>query len=347
MDKGQGVIVGVDGSDSSWIALDWAYREAARRRTRLRVLHVRGIAHPLQHWLRRRSAAAPPGSDRVLEEVDGHLPELADAPASVEKSAPAAKLSTLSPAPDLVEYSKDAELLVLGAVGSSGTREHLFGSTALRCAASSACPTVIVREQPHEVRRVLAGIDGSPNQLGVLRWAFQEADRHRAELRVVHVIWPWEWPPYSESETAQAARQMVRFAVEQLPASPSGRGVSVVAEVVRHKHPAQELLDRARDADLLVCGSLGTGSGEVSASLVHAAAKHLRGAAEAGSGAGSEAASAADRTAHAFPSHVVVVPTEPEPKFSWEWDELVEEERDWNRQQFAPQPDDVMRFELP
>ncbi|GAA2493914.1 hypothetical protein GCM10010406_32450 [Streptomyces thermolineatus] len=341
MDKNQGVIVGIDGSDSSWIALDWAYREAARRRTRLRVLHVRGIAHPLQHWLRRRSAAAPPGSDRVLEEVDGHLPELADAPASVEKSAPAAKLSTLSPAPDLVEYSKDAELLVLGAVGSSGTREHLFGSTARRCAASSACPTVIVREKPHEVRRALVGIDGSPDEIDVLRWGFHEADRHRAELHVVHVVWPWEWPPYSEPEMAQAARQMLKFNVERLPPSPSGRGVSVVAEVVRHEHPVQGLLDKARNADLLVCGSVGTSSGSVSDSLVHAAARYSYRAEEAG------LESVAGHAAHLFPSHVVVLPTAPGPSFPWEWEELVEEERDWNRQQSASELDDVMRFELP
>ncbi|MFF4648358.1 universal stress protein [Streptomyces sp. NPDC001380] len=331
MDTPGGVVVGIDGSDLSWAAFDWAYREASRRRTGLHAVHVTGVGHPLRRWFG-AAGDARAEDDAVLADVDRHLPVPPDPAVAVERSAVPAESALAGPASDLVGAARTAALLVLGAAGTSGLREQLLGATALRCAVSAACPTVLVRDLPHHVREVLVGIDDSAAGRAALLWAFREADLHRARLRVVHVVWPWQWPGHSEDETAAAARRMMRFTVEQLPPTPSGRGLTAVVEVVRRSDPVRTLVERAAHADLLVCGSVGRASGEVSSSIVRSAA-----------GLGSVAGHAVHRAS----SHVVVVPAAPEPAYPWDREERLDEERDWDSSTGGPQWDDTTHLVLP
>ena len=138
---GQGVIVGVDGSEPAAAAVRWALAEATRRHTSLTAVLGWGLLD--QHHV---------GGDRDFDpEYDQHaaLAALtayvdhatgADAEATVDKVA----VNDLPPRA-LIESAAGAELLVVGARGLGGFRDLLLGSVSHRCLAHARCPTVVVR----------------------------------------------------------------------------------------------------------------------------------------------------------------------------------------------------------
>lgn len=78
-----------------------------------------------------------------------------------------------------------ADLLVLGARGSSFMRRILLGSTAERLLRLSSCPMLVVKQTPHEpYRRLLIPTDFSAGALRSLKFA--RAIAPRAEFVVLH-----------------------------------------------------------------------------------------------------------------------------------------------------------------
>jgi nucleotide-binding universal stress UspA family protein len=138
---GEGVVVGVDGSDQSLAALAWAATEAEKRGTSLKAVMAWGLLD--QHH-------ADPAAkyDPTYDTDDAR----ADLGAFVERTlggrAPAQLVvSNDLPAHALIAIAADAELLVVGARGLGGFRGLLLGSVSHRCLAHSACPTVVVRRR--------------------------------------------------------------------------------------------------------------------------------------------------------------------------------------------------------
>jgi nucleotide-binding universal stress UspA family protein len=141
------IIVGVDGSDQSRAALEWAAREARLRNDAIRVVcawHVEaaygvmGFVPPITSEMFERSA-------RTI--VANMLETLADAlrGITVERSVvqgPAAE--------KLVEAVDDAnaELLVVGSHGHGAVLTMLLGSVSLRTVHLASCPVVVVRTPP-------------------------------------------------------------------------------------------------------------------------------------------------------------------------------------------------------
>lgn len=341
---GNAVVVGVDGSEHALTALEWACHEAPVRNARLEIVHVAGLRHPLHEFL--GAAGAPDdgsGGDRVLRAAEARCPAAEGTATHPTLTRLRPGVGRLSPVTALVEHTRTAQLLVLGARGSSGVRERLLGSTALRCAAWSTCPTVIVREGPVTVGRVLVAFDDSPAGRRALRWGFHEADLHRADLHVVHVVWPPEWPGYSREQLAQAARQMVEFNIEQLPRTPSGRGVRAVTEVVEQEasagaDPGAVLLAKSSGADLVVCGSLGFSSGRYFGEVVGGTTAALPDLSSRQLG------SVAQHLLLHSPSHVVVVQAKREDLMELRL--RTDQESDWNST--APrQRDSVVERWLP
>lgn len=132
--------------------------------------------------------------------------------------------------------------------------------------------------------RIVVGVDGSQASHDALRWALAEAELRGAELHVVHVYGPiGEESPYAASyayapdvhtvdrlsederrwrEERQAtvhdrARRVVADVVSNVGADASD--VSVHQEVIAGSRSAPALIERARNADLLVVGSRGRG----------------------------------------------------------------------------------------
>jgi len=138
-----GIIVGVDGSGHSRRALEWAMNEAAVRHVPLIVLTVHPaivgyfgglVTTPQDLELTEQTQTAVKAEvDEVLTALEGPHPE------SVTVRAVHS-----FPVQELVNESKEADLVVLGSRGAGGFTRMLLGSTAGQVVQHAYCPVVIV-----------------------------------------------------------------------------------------------------------------------------------------------------------------------------------------------------------
>ncbi|MFB7673920.1 universal stress protein [Kitasatospora purpeofusca] len=124
------VLVAVDGSGVGAEALGFAFAEAAARRVPLTALHV---AHP--------SASLPGQEERALAEaLAGHRDKYPDVELRSELIEAHAR-------PALIDASRAAQLLVVGARGRGGFTGMLLGSTSQAMIQHAFCPVVVVRHE--------------------------------------------------------------------------------------------------------------------------------------------------------------------------------------------------------
>jgi nucleotide-binding universal stress UspA family protein len=138
-----GIIVGVDGSGHSERALEWAIKEAAVRHVPLTVLTVHpsivgyfgGVVTTPQdlEQTEQVQAAVRAEADKVLTALEGSHPELVTVRARHG-----------FPVEELVNASKEADLVVLGSRGVGGFTRMLLGSTADQVVQHAHCPVTIV-----------------------------------------------------------------------------------------------------------------------------------------------------------------------------------------------------------
>ncbi|MGW2372625.1 MULTISPECIES: universal stress protein [Kitasatospora] len=236
------VTVGVDGSEASLAAADWAAREALLRDRPLRVLHALPLMpHLLPSW----SRPARPSGD-LLHEVRHVLavrhPQLPVRTDEVHDAVTSA----------LVAAGEDAELLVLGARGSGGFPELRVGSTALHIAARAGCPTVLLPvEEPgaHPREHVVVGLDARRPAEAALHFALLAARRYGLPLRVVHAGAGPAVVGAGERRYGEAAL-LARVLAPWKAAHP---GVEVVEDTADGS-PGQVLVEASAKARLLVVG---------------------------------------------------------------------------------------------
>jgi nucleotide-binding universal stress UspA family protein len=138
-----GIIVGVDGSGHSQRALEWAVKEAAVRHVPLTVLTVHpsivgyfgGVVTTPQDLEQTEQVrvAVRAEADKVLAALEGPHPE-------------SVKIRAVHgfPVEELVNASKEADLVVLGSRGVGGFTRMLLGSTAGQVVQHAHCPVTIV-----------------------------------------------------------------------------------------------------------------------------------------------------------------------------------------------------------
>ncbi|MFE4020661.1 universal stress protein [Streptomyces sp. NPDC059101] len=250
------VIVGVDGSPDSERALRWAADAARARSAPLRIVHVWPYATA------ERAAAGEQGGDPVLAGLRDR-PFLAELP-DVEFRGLSGLADTQLPA-----LGAEGQLLVLGSRGRGGFASLLLGSNGLACAARSACPVVVVPRPdragtergpdgeavPPAVRQVTLGVDASTDEPAALDFAFAEAARRGARLRVVSgYSWPMLLPPAFEYAAVYESTQ---------PEYQDALGLRLVDALAPHRvrHPGVEVLVQLRAEDAagqLVAASTGS-----------------------------------------------------------------------------------------
>lgn len=142
-----GVVVGVDGSPNSERALDWAMKQAAAVHAPLTVIAVHEV--PKGYW--GRDPVTGPGDEPVLEDLRRAAEEMTHRAASRLGGAAPASVTVHAVSgfvvKELVDASRDADLVVVGARGASGFARVLMGSVSSEVVHQSACPVVIV---PHK-----------------------------------------------------------------------------------------------------------------------------------------------------------------------------------------------------
>ena len=146
-DREKLIVVGIDGSAESLMALRWALKEAVVMEADVDVVHcylpqtLTDFGFSTPHELHTSSVLM------VENEVTAALAEMPEQP-DVRRS------SVLGgPAKALVEHAKDAALLVLGVHGHTALRDLVLGRVAQSCLRHATCPVVIVDLDQHVVRR--------------------------------------------------------------------------------------------------------------------------------------------------------------------------------------------------
>jgi nucleotide-binding universal stress UspA family protein len=136
------IVVGVDGSEASRVALRWAADEARVRGATLEVVSAWHV--PVLSTIPTFGVGAP--SEEMATETKKALTELLDEEGLVGND----ELTVLEavvqapPATALIEASADADLVVVGSRGHGGFKGLLIGSVSQACVSHAACPVVVV-----------------------------------------------------------------------------------------------------------------------------------------------------------------------------------------------------------
>lgn len=272
------IVVGVDGSESSSRALQWAVEQAVTEHRALTLVHTIEAITPA--YLD-GAIAYPEETRQALREEAQAI--LSAARAEVEGVVPDLEVHEVLEFDDarevLVELSRDAALLVLGSRGRGKLPRMLLGSVGVALVRAAHCPVVIHRPGDPDVARdgIVVGADGSEDSLPVLEYAYRQASLRQLSLNVLHCFW--------DINAATAAAYMVTDPVDDLEAEKMSLAQSMAGmserypDVAVHTEMArgvpQEALVRAGERmNLIVVGSHQSGRvsrmlfGSVSVSVV-------------------------------------------------------------------------------
>jgi nucleotide-binding universal stress UspA family protein len=276
---GRPVVVGVDGSDASFVGLAWAVHEAMREHRPVRLVHAWEVPVP-------GYVPVPSSVDLVRESAEATL---ADSRAKAQQWAPGLSLDTRlvhGPAARvLVDEGAEGAMVVVGSHGRGGFARLLIGSSSAAVAAHASVPVVVTRgtraDEAWRAAPVVVGVDGSAVSEAAVLFAFQAASRRGQGLVVVHA---WAQPdPMVDEAYAVLSESATRQTEARLAIAESLAGLRDtypdvdVTEVVADGHPVETLLAEAstRAASLLVVGSRGRGGfvglllGSVSRGVLH------------------------------------------------------------------------------
>jgi nucleotide-binding universal stress UspA family protein len=208
-------------------------------------------------------------AERLIDEVRGEVRELVDEIDQRYGSKAEMHLATGSVLSELSTYAEtiDADLLVLGARGTSVVREWLLGTTTERMLSKTTRAMLVVKQMPHEnYQRVLIPVDFSPRSADALRFA--RAVAPQADLILLHAFEvPFEGKlRYAGVEDDALAALRVtakREAVEKMNelVDAAGLGDAGVRRIVLHGDAAATILaqEQEQDCDLVVIGKRGLG----------------------------------------------------------------------------------------
>jgi nucleotide-binding universal stress UspA family protein len=132
------IVVGIDGSDGSDLALRWALREAALRSASVQAVFACVIA-PMTGF-----------TDSASAEYEDTARPIADAAvalaAASQPTVPfAATVHLDATVPTLLSSCDGADLLVVGSSGHGSHRHIVLGSVADQCSHHARCPVAIIR----------------------------------------------------------------------------------------------------------------------------------------------------------------------------------------------------------
>ena len=117
-----------------------------------------------------------------------------------------------------------------------------------------------------EIKVIVVGVDGSKSSRAALSWAYDEATHHGASLTVISTWHPPALPmtpPYGsippEGYVSQPKRDALDL-LQKLVADLEERNPPVdVRTAVEEGNPSEVLIERSKEADLMVVGSRGHG----------------------------------------------------------------------------------------
>jgi nucleotide-binding universal stress UspA family protein len=302
------VVVGTDGSQEAMQAVEWAAKEAGRRRVPLRIVSIPELwpySEPLGKLADAATAEAAVSAEvthaeqavsaaarRAAELVPGLSVERsspasapdsgpASAPDSGPASAPVGPASASdgpagSPAGQLLAAAAQAQLLVVGCRGSGGFSGLALGSTSRHLATHAQAPVVVVREETvPPSAEIVVGVRTPHQAAAALHFAFSEASLRGASLRVLEAVPPGRLAAIADvnGDVLTATRNVLDAHLDRW--RREFPGVQTQVDIVR-AHPGRVLSAASARADLVVLGRHGTHSGSLGA-VIHAVLAHAQG----------------------------------------------------------------------
>jgi nucleotide-binding universal stress UspA family protein len=139
-----GIVVGIDGSHHSTRALEWALKEAALQHTPLTVLTV----HPVvaSPWTGNpvRLGADTDEQENMRHAAEELTAKVTDQLGGSRPDSVTVRAISGFPAKELIEASRDADLVVVGSRGAGGFAKLLVGSVGSQVVEHAHCPVVVV-----------------------------------------------------------------------------------------------------------------------------------------------------------------------------------------------------------
>jgi nucleotide-binding universal stress UspA family protein len=239
------VVVGVDGSPAAARAAVWAIDEALSRDIPLRLV---GIAEP---------------SDEDAE--PGALAEQAVRAAATAVAATGrpvqVETEVVSGAPTLtlLEESRTAAMVCVGAVGRRHLEHHRIGSTASALVASAHCPVAVVRSSERSANGttgwVVVELDGTPDSATVLQFGVEEARLRGAALRALGA-WQSRYTDVHDSRAVADGNRLVRAQLDRRLSEWKHRYPDLdVRPVAVHGSVLNWLARNSADIQLVVLGA--------------------------------------------------------------------------------------------
>ena len=289
----RGIVVGYDGSFPSQLALDWAIEMARERARRLTIVHGMNMAGT-PGFSAMDLAHVEPVYERTAQEI------VAEGAERAKKSLEVNQVETQywlgSPAGQIIEASKSADLVVVGSRGRGRILSGLLGSTSYAVAAHAHCPVVIVRapagsdtgdtgdtsdtdalenlpkpNRPDATHPVIVGSDDSAPSDRAVDAAAETAAAAGARLHIVRVAERLHTNTSTVIE-AGASDQAAEGGQDPDTSLAGVESLDKVADRVRGAHPSIEVTTQAvigepgatlselgKDAGLIVVGSRGRG----------------------------------------------------------------------------------------
>ncbi|AIJ18291.1 nucleotide-binding universal stress UspA family protein [Streptomyces coelicolor] len=254
------LVVGVDGSDGSLLAIDWAVDEAQRQGLPLRLVYA-------SLWERYEGALPAMGRERPSEQVMAEN-IVGTAAERVRRYDPGLTVDTDTVPAEavsaLLAEGRHATAVVTGSRGRGELKGALLGSVSLAVASRADCPVVVVRGEKSALsgshERVLLGA-GDPDTSGAaVRFAFREADVRGCELDVVRA---WRCPAYENADEGAPSddsedqpERRASALIDTLVAEAAAEHPSVRLRKTTIEGPARKVLvHRTAAADLVVVGA--------------------------------------------------------------------------------------------
>ncbi|MET9492965.1 universal stress protein [Nocardia sp. NPDC006630] len=279
------VVVGVDGSPGSNLALRWAAGYAAEHRRALHIVHglnlvaASSVVGPYQ-VISPRVIDGVRAQGRAIVTRAEHTAHLLEPELRISVHMSADTATSL-----LLERSKTAFAVVLGATGQTGTVGHL-GSTLLAVTSHAEGAVIVVRpdsdadETVHISGPVVVGVDGSAVSDAAIGAAFAEAAERGVELIAAHTWSDWTFGTFAGEASELSLDEMQN--VEEIVLSERLAGWQEkypevhIGRRVYFSEPARHLQEWSKTAQLLVVGNRGRGGflGLLLGSTAHTLVQH-------------------------------------------------------------------------
>jgi nucleotide-binding universal stress UspA family protein len=248
------VVVGADGSERGFVGVRWAAREAQRTGAPLYVLCA--VPH------------SPHGPLLVVPESDLQTygtRVAADSVAMARKVAPEVDVEGVvrpgNRISELVGFSRDSALLVLGARHLSLTEHVWTGATVTGVVSRAACPVLVVpaawEPVEHDTGDVVVGFKEPEHADVLLRAAFATASDVGAAVRVMHV-WRldgvYDDMVIGRAEEDEWSREELAVIERHLSELRDAYPDVAVRVSVEHDRPAKALVEASASAGRLFIG---------------------------------------------------------------------------------------------